>query len=48
MANTVSYQHTGHIMDLVRFGMIKNHGLNQLCSGLRLSENRGKKLIILF
>ena len=27
--------------------MIKNHGLNQLCSGLRLSENRGRKLIIL-
>lgn len=48
MAKAVSYQHTGHIMDLVRFGMIKNHGLNQLCSGLRLSENRGKKLIILF
>lgn len=43
-----SYQHTGLIMDLVGFSMIKNHGLNQLCSGLRLSETRGRKLIILF
>lgn len=38
MTKAVSYQHTGCIMDLLGFGMIKNHGLNQLCSGLRLSE----------
>lgn len=48
MTKAVSYQHMGLITDLVGFSILKGPGLNQLCSGLRLSENRGKKLIILF
>lgn len=48
MTKAVSYPHTGLTMDLVGFSLIKNHELNQLGSGLRLSENRGRKLITLF
>lgn len=48
MTKAVSYQHTGLIKDLEGFSILKGPELNQLCSGLRLSENRGKKLIILF
>lgn len=48
MTKAVSYPHTGLIMDLVGFTMLSIRGLNQLGSGLRLSENRGRKLITLF
>lgn len=48
VTKAVSCQHKGLVRDLTGCCMIKSHGLTQICSGLRLSETRVRKLIIFF